>query len=214
MQGHPVIFAARTLGHAARRPRHGARWLANLVHRSTPLELGTSSFSWPCIDFLKGRLRAGMRVFEWGGGGSTIHLAKLGCRVTTVESNRGWLDLINTEVERQLAGSATRPEIRFVDAEPETAAAEQARYVDEVRSGAPWDAIFIDGLEMPWLGRVVCVKAAIDQIARGGMIVLDDAWRHEYDEVPGLMKGFTRREFWGLGPARLGITRTDVYIRE
>ncbi|MBX3357076.1 MAG: hypothetical protein KF745_01480 [Phycisphaeraceae bacterium] len=212
MQGNPLLFGIRTAGHMVRRPRHTVHWISDRLRRgATPLSVGLASISWPCIDFVRRTVKPGDRVFEWGGGGSTTFFAALGCRVTTVESNEYWRDEIVKHVESELPAD-NRPELRFIAAENGDRAAEQ-QYVTSVDDGAPWDMILVDGLETPSVSRVDCVKHAVGKVRPGGIILLDDSWRPEYDGVPALLPGYRRIEFSGLGPARLGLTKTDAYIR-
>jgi hypothetical protein len=194
-----------------RNPGDVPRWVRNRFDRKSPLELGLACFSWPAVDYVRRHLKPGARVFEWGAGGSTTFLASLGCAVTSVESNEYWRDLVRMHIAQESFPGA-RPEVRFVAAESLEPALVQ-QYVDEVRDGAPWDAIFIDGAEMGILSRVACAKAAVNLVPPGGMIILDDSWRPIYAGVPELLRGYRRMEFWGLGPARVGATKTDVYIR-
>jgi hypothetical protein len=193
-----------------RHPRDGARWVVGAARRQSPLELGLPWMSWGAIDYLRATLRPGLRVLEWGGGGSTRFFLVLGCVVTTIESNDYWVDQIRSAAADD--GTAARLDIRYVPAETREPA-HVARYIAAAAEGGPWDVVVVDGLEESYVSRVDCVKAiGADAVARDGMIVLDDAWRSEYDVVPSLLPRYRRRIFKGLGPARYGVTQTDVYL--
>ncbi|MFN7020542.1 MAG: hypothetical protein ACK4WH_04335 [Phycisphaerales bacterium] len=212
MYGNTLTRSLEAVGQMLRRPHHGARWVADRLSRQSPIEQGMPWTSWTSIDFLRTHVKPGMRVFEWGGGGSTLFWAKLGCRVTCCESNEYWKDQIGERLRRshpELAGSI---ELRFVPAETGTPEAVQA-YIDSARAGAPWDVILVDGLEETYISRMDCLKITPEVVAPDGVVLLDDAWRPRYDGAATLMKGFERTMFWGLGPARMGCTRTDMYRR-
>jgi predicted O-methyltransferase YrrM len=151
-------------------------------------------------------------VFEWGGGGSTLFFLDHGCSVVTVESQERWLQ----EILKRVGSSSVNLDLRFRPLSDDDFAANEA-YVNAVHNGAPWDLILVDGEEKAGATRLRCVEAARTAIASGGVIVLDDAWRHEYDAISGVLLGtsafgdFRREEFWGVGPARFGVTKTDVY---
>jgi hypothetical protein len=59
--------------------------------------------------------------------------------------------------------------------------------------------------------RMQCLEEAREHISVGGLVILDDAWRHEYIDTSVIMRTFEHLRFVGLGPARWGVTRTDVY---
>lgn len=83
------------------------------------------------------------------------------------------------------------------------------RYIAPVYT-RQWDVVLIDGADI--VPRVDCAKAALRRIASDGLLVLDDAYRVEYAEVVSILQGWRRLQFWGLGPGRRGVTKTDVYI--
>jgi hypothetical protein len=46
----------------------------------------------------------------------------------------------------------------------------------------------------------------------GGLLVLDDAYRPSYAPAREVLREWRRLEFWGLGPGRRGVTKTDIYM--
>src|SRR5262245_30740131 len=95
MEGTNLYRATLALGHMILRPKDAGRWIRdNVVSRKSALERGLPWMSWQAIDYLEIAIRPGMRVFEWGGGGSTIFFAEHGCHVTTVESSGVWKNMI------------------------------------------------------------------------------------------------------------------------
>jgi nitrogen fixation protein len=190
-----------------KRPRDCARYIRDKIQRKSPIQQGIPWISWAAYDYLRRHVKPGSRVFEWGGGGSTIFFSKMGCDVTTVESSAEWISQIKTA----LGESATRVALRHVPSETKDPSAIR-QYIVAVADGGPWDIILVDGLEEPYLGRLACVKMIGSHIRAGGMIILDDSWRDEYKEVPDVLSHCTRLIFKGLGPARPGVTQTDIYL--
>lgn len=213
MYGNTLTRSLEAFGQMVRRPHHGARWISDRLGKKSPIEQGLPWTSWTIIDYLRKNIKPGMRVFEWGGGGSTLFWARLGCRVTCCESNEYWKDQIAKRIKDAHPDLADKVEFRFVPAETKDPAAVRA-YIESVRDGAPWDVILVDGLEEDYISRMDCLKLAPACIAPEGMVLLDDSWRPRYDEAPTIMSGFQQRKFWGLGPARMGCTRTDMYRRK
>lgn len=211
MYGNLVTRSVRVIFYVFMQPKNGLRWVKDRINRNTAIEQGLPWISYPAIDYLRGFLKPDLKVFEWGIGGSTVFFTTHNCKVTTVESNEIWLN----KVQQKLININTRysPEIFFVPSETQQIESIK-EYIAKVKENAPWDIIFVDGLEENYISRLDCIKVAKNLIKHGGILILDDSWRENYSEVPRILNNFRRLEFWGLGVARLGVTKTDVYINE
>lgn len=85
MYGTIATRAARAMFRGLRAPREGRLRARDLLFRNTPIGLRVPWLSWPAIVELVRFLGPGMRVLEYGGGGSTLFLLERGCAVRTVE---------------------------------------------------------------------------------------------------------------------------------
>jgi hypothetical protein len=188
-----------------RNPRHAGFWLHDRLSCAGPAAQGLPWIAWPCIDFLNGYLHPEHRVFEWGGGGSTLFFLKKGCRVTTVESSARWVGHIESEIRKLSEDARDRWDLRFV---PVTGNSDPAidEYVGQVAAGAPWDVVMVDG----W-SRVDCLRRALPHVKPSGVLVLDNADQKQFENAPQFMDGWERHAFRGLGVARSWVTQTDVY---
>ena len=211
MLGTTVSRSARAILQMARHPRQGRRWVRDRVLGGSPLELALPWVSWPCIDYLETLDLKGRRVFEYGGGGSTLYFLKRGCLVRTVENSAIWAARISDAA----SSFSTRLDLSVVEMPENPAASEREQapaYIQAPVGAAPWDLILVDGVDGDPSIRMECLSIAKSSVTRGGIVVLDDSWRPAYDSAAALMAGFSRLPLEGLGPARLGVTRTDVYI--
>ncbi len=184
-------------------PKELGRYLAYC--RSAPLHARVPWFSWPAIDFLNGYLRGNMTVFEFGSGGSTLFFGERVSRVTSVEDNGEWHDVIEAEIKRQ---SKKAIEYRFESSN--VGEYESTPYVQAL--DRPYDVIVVDGSE-EWPDqtvRPVCFWRAERFVAPGGIIVLDDSWRYEKLNLGG--NATTVQRFQGVGPGRFGVTSTDIFF--
>jgi predicted O-methyltransferase YrrM len=179
---------------------HIAHWLRTRFRHRSAFELGLPWLSWPAVDFLKLHLHPGMRVLEFGGGGSTEFFLSRGCDVVTVERSMEWVDKISKLVDR--IGAAPRWRMAYV---PESAA--PSDYFGSLRMG-PWNVILIDAAY-----RLECLEAARNYLTQDGIILFDNADLDCYSKAPSLMEGWSRLEFAGLGPGRKDATKTDAYYR-
>lgn len=160
--------------------------------------------AWSCIDWMERTIRPGMRVFEYGGGGSTVYFLSRGCHVTTVEGNAQWFADLRTRTQ----AFAQRPDLRFVDSQTADPRLEQ-EYASQARFGGPWDVILVDGAF-----RGECVAVAKDCVAAGGFIIVDNTDLPEFAGACAQLTaaGFDRKVFRGLGYARVMPTTTEVYV--
>lgn len=209
MHGNRATRSLRAISEMILYPRDGWRWSMDKIHRQSPIGQGLPWMSYKVIDYLDTLNFTGKRVFEWGGGGSTLYFLSKNCYLTTIESSADWAALITSKV--QAYGVRENYQLRVIDAE--TGRREHIdQYVNAIDDREfDWDLVVVDGLEESYLSRVECVRKAVGAVAPGGMLILDDAWRKEYSIVPEILRGWSRMSFKGLGPARYGVTQTDVY---
>jgi len=194
--------------HLSNRPQDIRKYLTtSLPRKLTPLDLQLPWFSYSAIEFFEGFLRPSMRIFEYGGGGSTIFFAKRTAHVVSIENNQEWADKIRTVLNREKIQKAR---VEFHPFEPnDRAGFVQSSYLNSLKKESP-DVIVIDGCEEDIQLRPICFQLAETVIRPGGSIIVDDAWR--YTDIIKNNKAKQRREFQSAGPCRLGVTSTDIYF--
>ncbi len=188
MEGSLARKFGRLAGDLTRHPRYIPRYVTHL--RRTPLDLGLPWFSYEAIEFLAAHVRPEMTVFEYGAGGSTAFFAQLGVRVTSIEPDPTW----RQRVRNAMAGWCT-VELR-ADGE-----------IDR-----PHDVVVIDHADPPWnpygtRSRAETFRLVEPLMRRGGIVVLDDSWRHS-----ALRAGRRVRVCQSVGPCRVGVTTTDIFF--
>jgi SAM-dependent methyltransferase len=191
-----------------RHPQRVPRYLAhNVVARRTPLDLALPWFSYAAIEFLEGYLEREMRVFEFGSGGSTLFFAARCARVTGVEDDANWRQLVLARAEeRGLKNVALRHAPFDFNRQ---SGFETSEYLNEVRE-AKADVIVVDGNDPTFTFRPICFRTAEAEIAPGGIVIVDDSWR--YTQLREDNRAREVRVFESAGPARFGVTSTDVYF--
>ncbi len=195
MHGNTLTRSVRGVSYMLLRPQDGIRWAKGKLAPQSPIQMGLPWISWRAIDYLNHFIRPGLRVFEWGGGGSTIYWLRKGCHVTTVESNPQWFEAIRDAALKD--GKSGQLDLRLIEAE----------------SRDPNLVVLVDGLEEDYTGRMDCLKELPNSNAlkSGGIAVLDDSWRDQYQVAPGILAGWKRQALKSLGPCRPGVTQTDLY---
>jgi len=199
---------ARLAGHLLQHPGNVPRYVAhNLITRREPVELELPWFSYAAIDFLKSYLRNEMQVFEFGSGGSTLFFAQHCKSVTSVEDNAHWCEIVAAKLARRgIENADVRYQPVAFTREEEFVASD---YLKAVRQSIV-DVIVVDGTEWTANVRPICFRAAEEQIAPGGIIVVDDSWR--YRELRQTNRAHGVNIFESVGPGRFGVTSTDVYF--
>jgi hypothetical protein len=196
----------RLLLHLFRDFRHAPQWLSDRLVRKDMLDRRIPWLTWGAVERLNGVVRPGMRVFEWGGGGSTLYFLDHGCRVTTIETDSGWAGGLKSRTPSGAA--AGELELRLLP-HPSAGAAEAAAYLGAVEDPACWDLVLVDGPGE--ISRVECIRRAMPFVNAGGFIVLDNADWPAFADAPKLLAGWDRKVFSGLIPCARGTGQTDVY---
>lgn len=196
-----LLQRARTLATALASDPGQFRNLPSWVFSQRKSTLRTR-FPWlpySMVGELESRLAPGARVFEYGGGGSTLWFADRSIDVTTVEHDNEWFVALSREVNKL-------PNCTLILRSSEN---EYEDYVDSILAWPDkyFDVIIVDGRE-----RVRCVQRAVEKVRPGGILILDDTYRDRY--LPAFeIIDWPVRTFAGLTPSRTTPGRTTVWYR-
>ena len=125
--------------------------------------------------------RPASRVFEWGSGASTVWLGRRCETVISVEHDGGWAERMRPALpsNARLRLVEPAPGVTVPSAKSGFAGLDFADYVDEIDDVAgPLDLIVIDGR-----AREACLDRAVERLAKGGLIVLDNVDRARYRQA-------------------------------
>ena len=191
------------------KPSQAPSYFCHLITGKSPLELRLPWWSYDAINYLKNLKFES--CFEWGSGGSTLFLATLCKQVTAVENDSKWYKKLESEIrENQLKNiSLLHRDLNLSN----SANFKKSVYFNSLNK--KYDLIIIDGEdhfgpESSWSARTACFEKAQDFINPDGLIVVDDSWR--YPEIKKLSNASSSFSFESLGPARRGVTSTDIYL--
>jgi hypothetical protein len=148
--------------------------------------------SFPVIDFLKENLTAESKVFEFGGGGSTLFFLDRAKEVVTVEHNKEWFDIIESHIQNKTSWTPI-----FVEPEkcsdfdstqfsnPDAYYSSDKDYVNksfknyassiDTFSDNYFDVVLVDGRVRP-----SCMKHSISKVKKNGYLILDNSDRAYY----------------------------------
>jgi predicted O-methyltransferase YrrM len=181
------------------------------------------------LDFIDSRLRPGMRVLEFGAGGSTLFFADRRADLVTIEHAPEWAEEVSEAVGERadfvwelhlVEPVASEANGALNTTDPDSFASthrgdEGKSFEDYVRTidrypDAEFDLVLVDGR-----ARASCFKRALPKVRRGGFVVLDDSERPQYRDTMALPAEdeWRRRDFYGPGPYHEWFWQTSVWER-
>jgi Methyltransferase domain len=214
---HPAVHAYRMLADGvattrflARHPRelkHVPRWL----RERTAATMALRSPWWPydAVAWVGDALPARPRVFEYGGGGSTLWLEDRGGVVTVVEHDEQWHAQLATHLSPAVTLLFQPPAVGGAV----NSASESGYFDDYVAAidGEPnesLDLVIVDGR-----ARVDCARHAMPKVKPGGLLLFDDTNRLRYQPAIEALAEWERRIFAGLKPRSVLPAQTSVWRR-
>lgn len=147
------------------------------------------------ITYLESAVKPGQKVFEFGGGGSTLYFCKKQMEVYTVEDHSGWFQTLNEMVQKKnyanWKGFFQSPETysgNKANRRPDNPGdfmsgskglenmsfEKYARTIDQFPDHY-FDLVLVDGRARP-----SCIQQSIPKIKPGGLLVVDNTERSYY----------------------------------
>lgn len=198
-----------TAGFLAGHPRELLR-LPRWLRQRNAATMTLRSPWWPydAVEWVASVLPRG-RVFEYGGGGSTLWLEDRGATVTVAEHDEEW----HRELRRQLAPGTVllfRPPAATGTI---TSAAAPGYFDDYVAAiddqpDGSLDLVIVDGR-----ARVECARRAMPKVKPGGLLLIDDTDRTRYRPAVERLAGWEGRVFAGLKPGQPFPAQTSAWRR-
>jgi hypothetical protein len=176
--------------------RYLARWVPT-VERST-MDLGLPWLPFEIIDRLDQFLSPSSRVFEYGGGGSTLWFAQRAGEVVTAEHDPDWLEVLR-------ARTAELSNVTILAGSPANEYADYVPAIDAYPDGY-FDVVVIDGRE-----RVRTFERSVPKVKPGGMLMLDDSERRRYRPVFDIASTLNHETVRGLAPCKSKVAQTTVW---
>ena len=157
-------------------------------------------YTFPAIEYLSQFDYRDKKIFEFGCGYSSAFWAERALTVTSVEDNQAYFERWKKEFGFANLDILWRDEGEIY---------EKAIFENDTK----YDVIVIDGKR-----RVECAEAAVQKLAQGGMIILDDSDRintsAEYVQAVEILKGagLLQVDFYGFCPMNNYTKTTSVFF--
>ena len=111
--------------------------------------------------------------FEWGSGSSTCWFAGKAGKITSVEHNPAWHNIVKSKIEQKNLND----KIEYILENPETKNHKYVTSIKSVKNGT-LDFCLVDGIL-----RDECALACIPKIKPGGILIIDDIQRYFPDSI-------------------------------
>lgn len=171
------------------------RWEASFAAGRNSVADEQAWLNFPALDFLDEHLTSEMRVFEFGGGGSTLFFLNRVGFVATVENDGEWFQILSEKVKAKTAAdrwqgffqkgepaknnSQRSPDqpADFMSNAPGEANLSYEKYAKTIHQFEKsfFDVVLVDGRARP-----SCVAESLEHLKRGGLLVVDNMERAYY----------------------------------
>src|SRR5690554_1369486 len=214
----------KTLSHI----KYFNRWHRDKKSGESTLSLGLPWMTYDAIEFLDKICNSGIRVFEWGSGGSTLFFASRCKDVVSVEHDTFWIKSLREKLEdlnlknvsvKGIEGvpidnfNKLNPENPddFISKDKKSSGLSFEKYVNSIDQFETecFDIVVVDGR-----ARNSCIKRAIPHIKRGGYLIVDNSDRKYYlSPFPNLNNPAVceKREFMGPVFFQHAFSKTSVF---
>jgi hypothetical protein len=212
MNGNFFTRSGSAIGNLIANPSYIPHYLSDRTRPASPIALRSPWFSWAAIDHLRNHVQPNHWILEWGGGGSSLFFIDLGANLVTIETHDDWYRQLRETKTKMFPEQSARWQLQNIK-EPICESSRMA-YLQPLHGPKAWDYVVVDGPENDHLSRMHCLAEIQGLAVKPKVVILDDAWRSEYSQAPALLSGYERQVFRSVGPARLGVTQTDIYTRK
>jgi len=219
-----LATAGRTLLDNPSEFRFVAKWLYSLLPGYNPVDDRRPWINFRATEWLESYVKPGMRVFEYGSGGSTLYLAERMAHVVSVEHDEGFYHFMAERLQRYGVANCTyllcAPESMEADEVPpyscESFTSEwpthkamsfeaYVKAIDDYPDGS-FDLVTVDGRARP-----SCVLRALPKIKNGGWLLVDNMERSRYAIIRSLLAQYECLDFLGVVPCEVRPQRTTIW---
>ncbi len=188
------IRYAKNLDHFVKIWSFRKRWIESFKGGRNSIEDEIPWINLIALEYLQNNLRPGYKVFEYGGGGSTLFFCKNVAEVVTVEHHKDWFEILTKKIREKgynnWKGFFVEPELitdgrdrskenpeDFVSGDISLSGFSFEKYVKtiDVFPNDYFDVVLVDGRARP-----SCIKQSISHVKKNGIVVIDNTERDYY----------------------------------
>ncbi|MBX7093443.1 MAG: hypothetical protein K1X56_01895 [Flavobacteriales bacterium] len=204
--------------------RYYKRWKKSQVSNSMKDEMPWISLR--AVDFLEKNIRSDFKVFEYGGGGSTLYWSTRVAEVVTVEHDAEWFKHLETSMQSRKNvkwnGCFVGPQTGDLSPNPDPAdpdlfssddlASKGKNYKDYVLTVDNYPNEYFDVVLIDGRSRASCLKYAFPKLKRGGWLILDNAERIYYTDLNTEIVNQMEMVVGGMCPGLFSVDFSETRI--
>lgn len=162
-------------------------------------------------------------VFEWGSGGSTVYFSKRVKQIISIEHNKEWFNLVKTELEKinlknyEYTLIEPTPISSVVNVEDIFRSKDQdykdVYFKDYCNAINKYPDNYFDVIVVDGRARNGCLSNSFSKLKTGGIIILDNSEREEYNYGKSFLNKCKEEKFYGPGPFNLSFWETTIFIK-
>ncbi len=203
-------------------------WWLKSLRRDYLLDEPSPWLTFGSIEFIRSYLKNGMRIFEYGSGGSTLFWMRHGCSCVSIEHDPNWYEvmlkhiktspeldyrLVPPDKTNQIVSSDVSDPILYLASGCYFRGFQFENYVKQIDAFPDnyFDLVLIDGRARP-----SCIMHSVPKIRQGGLLILDDVLEdraHYLSKARIYLDDFDCYEFPGVLPCLSHFGNTVVFIR-
>lgn len=166
-------------------------------------------------------MKPGMKVLEFGMGGSTVFFREKEAEVYSIEHHEGWYQKVKKELfhDSNVHLTLVKPELN----QPEMD--DRYKSVNGLKSeGMSWKAYahaadhfeddFFDVLLIDGRARPACLEQSISKLKPKGILIFDNSERESYQKViSSLLQGWKRETYTGVTVYDWAFNQTSLFFK-
>ena len=150
-------------------------------------------YSYPSIEYFSNIDFRQKFVFEYGSGNSSAFWAQRCRQVISIEDDEDWCKIVSVNLH-------SNQKVLLVQ--------ERSQYISALADcGSKPDVIIVDGSY-----RFACAEAAVQFLAPGGMVILDNSDWHPRTAAVLRTSGLIQVDFTGFNPINYYVTTTSLFL--
>jgi hypothetical protein len=176
--------------------KHYPDWKKYLSPAKSPVSEKMPWITFSSIDLLEKIIQPGMKVFEYGSGGSTLFWASRVKNIVSVEHDKGWFEKMQTVLSVDGIGNVDYLLIEPVDdpefskktyQDPDDYVSRDQHYTGQnfekyAKAIDPYPDLHFDVIVVDGRVRPSCIKHALPKLKKNGWLLLDNSDRSYYLE--------------------------------
>jgi len=168
------------------------------INKNTYLTKPEPWFTFTAVDFIRERLKEGLKILEWGSGSSSLWFDQHGCFVTAIEHNEDWANIVKGMKSENIHVMVKK---------------EQSDYVKPEIDFSAINIFLIDGIYRNECAAYLVELIKSGDILSGSMIIFDDTSRLEYQESVQSLTKCCQEVYHFTGISNIVIDKmTSVFI--